>query len=47
MEYSHVFLKETPVDEDNIFSANLTENNEIGQIKLKKMQNRRYQRTVN
>ena len=36
MEFSHVFYKELPVDEDNIFSANLTENNEIEQIKLKK-----------
>ena len=36
MEFSHVFYKEPPVDEDNIFSANLTENNEIEQIKLKK-----------
>ena len=27
---------ELPIDEDNIFSANLTENNEIEQVKLKK-----------
>ena len=36
MEFSHVFYKELPIDKDNIFSANLTENNEIEQIKLKK-----------
>ena len=38
MEFSCVFYKELPVDEDNIFSANLTENNKIKQIiKLKKL----------
>ena len=36
MEFSHVFYKEIPLDEDNIFSANLTENNEVEQIKFKK-----------
>ena len=36
MEFSHVFYKELPVDEDNIFSVNLTKTNEIEQIKLKK-----------
>ena len=36
MEFSHVFYKELPVDEDNTFSANLSKNNEIEQIKLKK-----------
>ena len=36
MEFSRVFYKEIPLDEDNIFSANLTENNEVEQIKLKK-----------
>ena len=36
MEFSHVFYKELSVDEDNILSANLTENNQIEQIKLKK-----------
>ena len=35
MEFSHVFYKEVPVDEDNIFSANLAENNEFKQIKFK------------
>ena len=29
MEFSHVFCKEIPLDEDNIFSANLTENNGV------------------
>ena len=36
MEFSNVFYKELLVDEDNIFSANLTKNNEIEQIKFKK-----------
>lgn len=35
MEFSRVFYKEVPVDEDNIFSANLAENNEFKQIKFK------------
>ena len=29
MESSHVFYKELPLDEGNIFLANLAENNEI------------------
>ena len=36
MEFSHVFYKETHLDEDNIFSANLKENNEVEQVKFKK-----------
>ena len=36
MEFSNVFYKELLVDEDNIFSANLTKNNELEQIKFKK-----------
>ena len=36
MEFSHVFYKELSVDKDNIFSANLSKNNEIEQTKLKK-----------
>ena len=35
MEFSHVFYKEIPVNQD-IFSANLAENNEVEQIKFKK-----------
>ena len=31
MEFSHIFYKELPLDEDNIFLANLTENNEVEQ----------------
>ena len=31
-----MFYKEIPLDEDDIFSADLTENNEVEQIKLKK-----------
>ena len=29
MEFSLVFYKKIPLDEDNIFSANLTENDEV------------------
>ena len=36
MDFSHIYYKLIPVDEDQIFSANLTENNEVEQIKFKK-----------
>ena len=36
MEFSHVFYKELAIDDDNIFSSNLTENNKIEEIKIKK-----------
>ena len=36
MEFSHVFYKEISLDEGNIFSANLIENNKIDQISFKK-----------
>ena len=36
MEFSYVFYKEIPLDEDNVFSANLTENNGVEQVKFKK-----------
>ena len=36
MDYSHVFYKEIPLDENNIFSANLMENNGVEQAKFKK-----------
>ena len=39
MEFSGVFYKDIPLDEDNIFSRNLTENNEVEQISFKKTQN--------
>ena len=39
MEQAHVFYNELPLDENNIFSANLTENNEIEEIKFKKSNN--------
>ena len=29
MDLSHVFYKELPIDEGNIFSANLAKNNEF------------------
>ena len=35
MEFCRVFYKEIPLDEDNIFSANLTENNGVQQVKFK------------
>ena len=36
MEFSHVFYKQISVDEKNIFSANLPENNDNDQIKFDK-----------
>ena len=36
MEPAHVLYKELPLDESNIFSANLAENNEVEEIKFKK-----------
>ena len=36
MEFSHVFYKELPLDNDNIFSTNLTENNKVERIKFDK-----------
>ena len=36
MEFSQVFYKEIPLDEDNIFSANLAENDGVEQVKFKK-----------
>ena len=35
MDLSHIFYKELPVDDDNIFSANLAENNGIEEVSLK------------
>ena len=39
MRFSHLFYKDILLDEANIFSANLTENNEVEQISFKKNQN--------
>ena len=36
MEFSHIFSKEVPVDEDNIFSLNLSENNKVDSLKFDK-----------
>ena len=36
MEPAHVFYKELPLDENNISSENLAENNEVEEIKFKK-----------
>ena len=36
MEPAHIFYKELPLDENNIFFANLAENNEVEEIQFKK-----------
>ena len=36
MKFFHLFYKEISSDEDNIFSANLTEKNGVEQVKFKK-----------
>ena len=36
MKFSRVFYKKVSADEDNTFSVNLTENNDINQIKFDK-----------
>ena len=36
MELIHIFYKELPVVENNIFIANLTEKNEVDTVKFKK-----------
>ena len=36
MEPIHIFYKELPVDENNIFTANITEKNEVENINVKK-----------
>ena len=38
MRFSHLFYKDILLDEANIFSASLTENNEVEQISFKKSQ---------
>ena len=35
MDFSNVFYKEIPLDENNIFSANLMQNNGVEQAKFK------------
>lgn len=35
IEFSHVFYRKLPLDEDNIFSANLTEYKKVEQISFK------------
>ena len=39
MEPIHIFYKELPLDENNIFMANLTEKNEVEEVKFKKSKN--------
>ena len=36
MEPIHIFSEELPVDEINIFTANITEKNEVENVKFKK-----------
>ena len=36
MEPIHIFYKELPVDENNIFTANITAKNEFENVKFKK-----------
>ena len=36
METVHIFYKDLPVDDNNIFVTNLTEKNEVEEIKFKK-----------
>ena len=38
MDLSHIFYKELPIDDNNIFSANLAENIEFEEVSLKKDQ---------
>lgn len=37
MELTHMFYKELPLDEDNVFSADLAENSETEQVAFKKL----------
>ena len=39
MEPAHIFYNELPLNENNIFSTNLTENNQTEEIKFKKSNN--------
>ena len=36
MEPIYIFYRELPLDENNIFTANLTEKNEIEEVRFKK-----------
>ena len=36
MEPIHIFYKELPIDENNIFTANLAEENEVEEVRFKK-----------
>ena len=36
MEPIHIFYKELPADENNIFTADITEKNEVENVKFKK-----------
>ena len=36
MQPIHIFYKELPVDENNIFTANITAKNEVENVKFKK-----------
>ena len=36
MEPAHIFYKELPIDENNIFTANIAEENEVEEVSFKK-----------
>ena len=38
MEPVHIFYKELSADENNVFTANITEKNEVENVKFKKSQ---------
>ena len=38
MESIHIFYKELPVDENNTFTADITEKNKVESVKFKKSQ---------
>ena len=41
MEPIHIFYRELPLDEKNIFTANLAEKNELEEVKFKNQKNMR------
>ena len=41
MEPIHIFYRELPLDENNIFTANLAEKNELEEVKFKNQKNMR------
>ena len=41
MEPIHIFYRELPLDENNIFTTNLAEKNELEEVKFKNQKNMR------